>query len=170
MRLNSSPTGSTAGTATVIDGPDQLRQRVAFALSQIMVVSEVGALRQMPYGLASYYDLLVENAFGNFRDLLEEVTLHPAMGVYLSMLGNQKPDTERNISPDENYARELMQLFTIGLVELNVDGTLRTDAQGEEIPTYDQNIIEGFAPRIHRLELCGRRQLQSGTPHQWRPR
>lgn len=129
----------------VIDGPDQLRQRVAFALSQIMVVSEVGALRQMPYGLAGYYDVLVENAFGNFRELLEEVTLHPAMGVYLSMLGNQKPDPERNISPDENYARELMQLFTIGLVELNVDGTVRTDAQGQEIPTYDQNIIEGFA-------------------------
>ena len=129
----------------VIDGPDQLRQRVAFALSQIMVVSEVGALRQMPYALADYYDVLTENAFGNFRDLLEEVTLHPAMGVYLSMLGNQKPDTERNISPDENYARELMQLFTIGLVELNGDGTVRTDAQGEEIPTYDQNIIEGFA-------------------------
>ena len=129
----------------VIDGPDQLRQRVAFALSQIMVVSEVGALRQMPYGLADYYDVLAENAFGNFRELLEEVTLHPAMGVYLSMLGNQKPDPERNISPDENYARELMQLFTIGLVELNVDGTVRTDAQGQEIPTYDQNIIEGFA-------------------------
>ena len=129
----------------VIDGQDQLRQRVAFALSQIMVVSEVGALRQMPYGLAGYYDVLAENAFGNFRELLEEVTLHPAMGIYLSMLGNQKPDPERNISPDENYARELMQLFTIGLVELNVDGTVQTDAQGQEIPTYDQNIIEGFA-------------------------
>ena len=129
----------------VIDGPDQLRQRVAFALSQIMVVSQVGALRQMPYGLADYYDVLAENAFGNFRELLEEVTLHPAMGVYLSMLGNEKPDPERNISPDENYARELMQLLTIGLVELNVDGTVRTDAQGQDIPTYDQNIIEGFA-------------------------
>ena len=129
----------------VIDGPDQLRQRVAFALSQIMVVSEVGALRQLPYALAGYHDLLAENAFGNFRELLEEVTLHPAMGVYLSMLGNQKPNPERNISPDENYARELMQLFTIGLVELNVDGTVRTDARGREIPTYDQDIIEGFA-------------------------
>lgn len=129
----------------VVDGPDQLRQRVAFALSQIMVVSEVGALRQAPYGLAGYYDLLVENAFGNFRDLLEDVTLHPSMGVYLSMLGNQRADPDRNISPDENYAREMMQLFTIGLVELNLDGTVRTDAQGEEIPTYNQDIIEGFA-------------------------
>ena len=79
--------------------PDQLRQRVVFALSQIMVVSEVGALRQAPYGLADYYDVLARNAFGNFRDLMEEVTLHPSMGVYLSMLGNQKPDPERNISP-----------------------------------------------------------------------
>lgn len=129
----------------VIDGPDQLRQRVAFALSQTMVVSEIGALRQMPYALAGYYDLLVNNAFGNFRELLEEVTLHPAMGVYLSMLGNQRPDPERNISPDENYAREMMQLFTIGLAELNLDGTLRTDAGGREIPTYNQDIIEGFA-------------------------
>ena len=125
--------------------PDQLRQRVAFALSQIMVVSEVGALRQSPYGLADYYDVLARNAFGNFRDLMEEVTLHPSMGVYLSMLGNQKPDPERNISPDENYAREFMQLFTIGLVELNMDGTMRLDAEGEAIPTYDQDIIEGFA-------------------------
>lgn len=129
----------------VIDGPDQLRQRVAFALSQIMVVSEVGALRQAPYGLAGYYDMLVENAFGNFRDLLEDVTLHPSMGVYLSMLGNQRADPDRNISPDENYAREMMQLFTIGLVELNLDGTARTDARGREIPTYNQDIIEGFA-------------------------
>ena len=125
--------------------PDQLRQRVAFALSQIMVVSEVGALRQAPYGLADYYDVLARNAFGNFRDLMEEVTLHPSMGVYLSMLGNQKPDPERNISPDENYAREFMQLFTIGLVELNMDGAMRLDAEGEAIPTYDQDIIEGFA-------------------------
>ena len=129
----------------VIDGPDQLRQRVAFALSQIMVVSEVGALRQAPYGLAGYYDMLAENAFGNFRDLLEDVTLHPSMGVYLSMLGNQRADPGRNISPDENYAREMMQLFTIGLIELNLDGTARTDARGREIPTYNQDIIEGFA-------------------------
>ena len=128
-----------------ITGPDQLRQRVAFALSQIMVVSEFGGLRQMPYGLADYYDTLARNAFGNFRELIEEVTLHPAMGVYLSMLGNQRPNSARNISPDENYARELMQLFTIGLVELNTDGTVRTDARGRPIPTYDQDIVEGFA-------------------------
>lgn len=129
----------------VLSGPDQLRQRVAFALSQIMVVSEFGGLNQMPYGLADYYDILVRNAFGNYRDLIEEVTLHPAMGVYLSMLGNQGPDPDRNISPDENYARESMQLFSIGLVELNLDGTVRMDAQGLPIPTYSQDVVEGFA-------------------------
>ena len=128
-----------------LSGNDQLRQRVAFALSEIMVVSQLGALQQAPYSLASYYDMLAENAFGNFRDLLEDVTLHPAMGVYLSMLGNEKPNAALNIRPDENYARELMQLFTIGLVELNIDGSVKLDNQGMAIPTYNQQIIEGFA-------------------------
>ena len=128
-----------------IAGPDQLRQRVAFALSEIMVVSQQSTLQNMPYALSDYYDLLARNAFGDFRKLVEEVTLHPAMGVYLNMLGNQKPDAARNIRPDENYARELMQLFTVGLVELNPDGTVKKDAQGQPIPTYDQSVIEGFA-------------------------
>lgn len=128
-----------------VTGPDQLRQRVAFALSQLFVVSQVGALEQAPYALASFYDLLTTQAFGNFRELLEDVTLHPAMGVYLSMLGNQRPDPARNIRPDENYARELMQLFTIGLVELELDGTPKLDTSGRPIPTYDQAVIEGFA-------------------------
>jgi uncharacterized protein (DUF1800 family) len=128
-----------------INGQDQLRQRVAFALSEIMVVSQVGALGNLPYSVASYYDLLATRGLGNFRDLIEAVTLHPAMGVYLSMLGNQRPNAAANIRPDENYARELMQLFTIGLVELEVDGTVRLDAMGQPIPTYTQRIIEGFA-------------------------
>jgi uncharacterized protein (DUF1800 family) len=128
-----------------VAGSDQLRQRVAFALSEIMVVSQVGALANQPYSLASYYDLLATRGLGNFRDLIEAVTLHPAMGVYLSMLGNQKPNPAANIRPDENYARELMQLFTIGLVELAIDGTPRLDDAGQPIPTYTQPIIEGFA-------------------------
>ena len=128
-----------------LHGDDQLRQRVAFALSEIMVVSQQGALIEAAFSLASYYDLLVENAFGNYRDLIEDVTLHPAMGVYLSMLGNERPDPASNIRPDENYARELMQLFSIGLVELNGDGSVRLDRQNQAIPTYDQSIIEGFA-------------------------
>jgi uncharacterized protein (DUF1800 family) len=129
----------------VVNGDDQLRQRVAFALSEIMVVSQVGALIDHTYSLADYYDMLAHNAFGNYRDLIEEVTLHPAMGVYLSMLGNEKPNPALNIRPDENYARELMQLFSIGLVELNNDGSVRLDGFGQPIPTYDQPVIEGFA-------------------------
>lgn len=129
----------------VLWGEDQLRQRVAFALSEIMVVSQLGALNNSPFALADYYDVLARNAFGNYRDLLEEVTLHPAMGVYLSMLGNEKPDVALNIRPDENYAREVMQLFSVGLVELNIDGSTRLDGNNQPIPTYDQATIEGFA-------------------------
>ncbi len=128
-----------------LHGPDQLRQRVAFALSEIMVVSQLGVLGNFTYALADYYDVLSRNAFGNYRNLIEEVTLHPAMGIYLSMLGNEKPNAELNIRPDENYARELMQLFSIGLVELNPDGTEILDSNGNPIPTYDQAVIEGFA-------------------------
>jgi uncharacterized protein (DUF1800 family) len=131
--------------ANVLQGDDQLRQRVAFALSEIFVVSQVGALLNLPNATASFHDMLARNAFGNFRVLLEDVTLHPAMGVYLSMLGNQKAVTGTNLRPDENYAREMMQLFSIGLVELNMDGSVRTDAGGQAIPTYNQNVIEGFS-------------------------
>ncbi len=129
----------------VINGDDQLRQRVAFALSEIMVVSQLGALIDAPYSVADFHDKLAEHAFGNYRDLLQTVTLHPAMGIYLSMLGNEKPNPSLNIRPDENYARELMQLFSIGLTELNEDGTPALDSANREIPTYDQAVIEGFA-------------------------
>jgi uncharacterized protein (DUF1800 family) len=128
-----------------LHGDDQLRQRVAFALSEILVTSQLGVLGDLTYSLGDYYDVLSRNAFGNYRDLLEEVTLHPAMGMYLSMLGNEKPDPANNIRPDENYARELMQLFSIGLVELNGDGSVVVDGQGQAVPTYDQATIEGFA-------------------------
>lgn len=125
---------------------DQLRQRVAFALSEIFVVSEFnGVLFDSPDALTNYYDVLIKNAFSNYRQLLEEITLSPAMGVYLSILGNEKPDVERNIRPDENYAREVMQLFSIGLVELNMDGTQKLDANNQPIPSYDQDVIKGFA-------------------------
>ena len=127
-----------------VNGEDQLRQRVANALSQIFVVSESGNLSKTPDGLAHYYDLLSNHAFGNFRELMEAVTLNPAMGVYLSMLGNEKPNEVLNIRPDENYARELMQLFTIGLVELNIDGSVVL-VGGQPVPTYNQAVIEGFA-------------------------
>ncbi|MCF2859827.1 DUF1800 domain-containing protein [Pseudoalteromonas sp. SMS1] len=129
-----------------LSAPDQLRQRVAFALSEIFVVSDANsALRGEPEGMTHYYDMLLKNAFGNFRTLLESVTLSPAMGVYLSHLGNEKADLEKNIRPDENYAREVMQLFTIGLDELNLDGTKKLDNNGNAIPTYTQTEIGGFA-------------------------
>ena len=128
-----------------MQGDDQLRQRVAFALSEIMVASENSVFAQDTLGIALYYDILAENAFGNFRELLEDVTLSPIMGLYLSMLGNQRANVELNIRPDENYAREVMQLFSIGLVELNNDGTIILDGNGSPIPTYDQDTIEAFA-------------------------
>lgn len=123
---------------------DQLRQRVAFALSELLVVSDQGVLESTPKGLANFYDLLAEHAFGNYRDLLEDVTLSPIMGHYLSMFKNRKPDPDANIRPDENYAREIMQLFSIGLVQLAPDGTVVLQ-DGQPIPTYDQETIRGFA-------------------------
>ena len=128
-----------------LNGSDQLRQRVAWALSQIFVVSQVGALQNLPNATADFYDMLARDAFGDYRKLLEDVTLHPAMGVYLSMLGNQKAVAGTNLRPDENYAREVMQLMSIGLVELNIDGSVKLDGGGQPVPTYDQSIIEGFA-------------------------
>ena len=130
----------------VLQSDDQLRQRVAFALSEILVVSDENSdLRAQPEGMITYYDLLLKHAFGNFRELLEEVTLSPIMGTYLSHLGNEKADEALNIRPDENYAREVMQLFTIGLDELNLDGTAKLDANGNSIATYGQAQIQGFA-------------------------
>lgn len=130
----------------VLQSDDQLRQRVAFALSEILVVSDENSdLRAQPEGMITYYDLLLTHAFGNFRDLLEDITLSPIMGTYLSHLGNEKADEALNIRPDENYAREVMQLFTIGLEELNLDGSAKLDASGNTIATYGQTQIEGFA-------------------------
>lgn len=147
-----------------VNGDDQLRQRVAFALSEIFVVSQQGALVSFPYALADYYDLLAENAFGNYRDLIEAVTLHPAMGIYLSMLGNEKPNAALNIRPDENYARELMQLFSIGLVRLNPDGSPMLDAQSQSIPTYDQSVIEGFAHVFTGWNFAGATSFEFAGP------
>ncbi len=128
-----------------IQADDQLRQRVAFALSEIFVISASDGLGDEQLGLANYYDILLRNAFGNYRDLIEDITLNPVMGEYLSMKGNRKPDAEQNIRPDENYARELLQLFSIGLSQLNPDGSVKLDAEGVPVPTYDQNVVESFA-------------------------
>ena len=124
---------------------DFLRHRLAFALSEIFVISTETELGNFGYGLASFYDILYLNAFGNFRDILREVTLHPCMGFYLSHLNNPRSIPEENIHPDENYAREVMQLFSIGLYELNPDGSRKLDANGDFIPTYGQDEITEFA-------------------------
>jgi uncharacterized protein (DUF1800 family) len=127
--------------------PDQLRQRVAFALSEHFVVSQnKSLLSQVPFGMAAYYDMLGRDGLGNFRQLLEDVTLSPMMGEYLDMRGNKKADPARGTNPNENYGREILQLFTIGLNQLWPDGTLKLDAKsGQPIPTYAQDTVVNFA-------------------------
>jgi len=124
---------------------DLLRQRVAYSLSQILVTSINSDLRDWAESLSSYYDIFINNAFGNYKDILLQVAKHPAMGYYLSHLNNPKTDLENNIRPDENFAREIMQLFTIGLYQLNQDGTRILDGNGNPIPTYDNDDIKEMA-------------------------
>jgi uncharacterized protein (DUF1800 family) len=126
-----------------LNGPDQLRQRVAFALSQILVVSS-NDINDGP-GLALYADILTRNAFGNYRALLDEVTLSPAMGNYLDMVNNDKPNLVTGRQANENYARELLQLFSIGLVKLYPNGTPKRDGNGVPLATYGQDEVEGLA-------------------------
>ncbi|HWQ36596.1 MAG TPA: DUF1800 family protein [Blastocatellia bacterium] len=128
-----------------VTGRDQLRQRVSFALGEILVVSFNSNLDNEQYAIASYVDTLNRDAFGNFRQLLEDVTLHPAMGRYLDHLQNDKEDPATGRNPNENYAREVLQLFTIGLYKLHPDGSLMLDGSGLPIPTYDQSVVKGFA-------------------------
>ena len=129
-----------------VNGNDQLRQRVAFALSQFFVISDASDnVGYSHLAVSDYYDTLAVNAFGSHRALLEEVALQPLMGRYLGMLQNEKANPSRNTEPDENFAREVMQLFSIGLVELNLDGTPKRDAAGNTIPTYNNEVITNFA-------------------------
>lgn len=126
-----------------LTGPDQLRQRVAFALSQIFVVS---ALKTgQPRQIVPYENLLLTDALGNFVDLFRDVTLSPTMGVYLDMVNSDLANAVTGTAPNENYAREMMQLFSIGTVLLNVDGTPQLDSTGRPIPTYDQPTIAELA-------------------------
>lgn len=127
-----------------LTGPDQLRQRMAFALSEIFVISAVdGSVGQQSRAMAAWLDMLGANAFGNYRDLLESVTLHPLMGLYLSWLKNRKPDSSGRV-PDQNYAREVMQLFSIGLVKLNTDGTPQL-VNGATVETYVPADVVGLS-------------------------
>ena len=145
------PTGTSLGQNEFFEsfwkqattGDDQLRQRMTYALSQIFVISmQDNGVGEHPMLAASFYDMLGTNAFGNYRTLLESVALHPAMGVYLTSLHNSKESGER--TPDENFAREVMQLMSIGLYELNADGTQKL-VNGEPVETYSSADIRGMA-------------------------
>jgi uncharacterized protein (DUF1800 family) len=127
-----------------VTGEDQLRQRVAFALSQIWVVSAEGGV-PLAYAYPPYWRLFRDNAFGNYRDLIRAVTLSPAMGCYLNMANNNKADPNKGTSANENYARESMQLFTLGLTELHPDGTPVLDQNNNPIPIYDQTVVTNMA-------------------------
>lgn len=155
-------------------GKDQLRQRVSLALLELFVVSanSDAVLFHRSDALASYLDLLAANAFGNYRTLLEQVTLSPTMGHYLSMLQNEKENTSTGRLPDENYAREVMQLFSIGKWMLNNDGTRMKDPAGQDIPTYGQDEIMGTARALTGWSWAGpdtseirwRGDLNNGVP------
>ncbi len=124
-------------------GEDQLRQRVALALHEILVVS--GLKVTQPSAMGRYLNLLALNAFGNYRTVLRELTLNPAMGHYLDMVNNDRPNAAGTVSPNENYAREVLQLFSTGVDLLDPDGSLQLDRDGNPIPTYSQDTIEEFA-------------------------
>ena len=126
-----------------VHGQDQLRQRVALALHEIFVIS--GVEESNPAQMVPYLRVLQQGAFGNFRQLMRDVTLNVAMGEYLDMRNNDKANPVTGTLANENYARELLQLFTIGLVQLNLDGTVKTDSKGVPLPTYDQKTVQEFA-------------------------
>ncbi|MBL0122809.1 MAG: DUF1800 family protein [Betaproteobacteria bacterium] len=125
-------------------GQDELRARMSFALTEIMVISNIAPDLE-PDAMSSYMDMINARAFGNYRDLLGAVALHPAMGYYLNMLGSEKEDAAKQKFPNENFAREVLQLFSVGLNQLNADGTRKLDAAGVPLPTYDESVVKGFA-------------------------
>jgi uncharacterized protein (DUF1800 family) len=130
-----------------VNAPDQLRQRVSFTLSEIFVISTQAAALSGNSSqiVAAYQDMLSQGAFGSFRDLIEAISRSAQMGVYLTYFKNNKEDPASGVHPDENYAREIMQLFTVGLVMLNPDGTPQLDGNGKPIPTYGLPEVENLA-------------------------
>lgn len=150
-----------------VTAPDQLRQRVAFALSEVLVVSEFGVLSSS--GLSHYYDTLLVHSFGNFRDALKAVTLNPAMGNYLDMRHNDKANPSLGTLPNENYAREFMQLFSVGLMRLWPDGTLVLDSQDEPVPTYNQDVVMGVARVFTGWNYYQPNQGNGRLPVEWSP-
>lgn len=145
-QLERSQLRSDAFWEVIVNAKDQLRQRVAFALSQILVISDRDpALENRVRGFAHYHDTLLKHSFGNYRQLLSDIALNPMMGDFLSSRRNEKAEPDLNIEPDENFARELMQLFTIGLDQLENDGTRKRDSNGQRLLAYDQQDVMNFA-------------------------
>ncbi len=149
--------------------PDLLRWRVALGLSEIFVTSRISANEGYPYASSSYYDMLLENCFTNYRNIIEKVTYHPSMAVYLTFMNNHATDSYNGklTFPDENYARELMQLFSIGLFQLNLDGTEKKDTNGKSIPTYNNNDIGGLAKVFTGLSWGDSRYLGDKLKDNW---
>ena len=131
----------------IMAAPDGVRRRMALALSEFFVVGGAGisTISWSMFAMGAYWDVLCKNAFGNFRTLLEDITLNIAMGEYLNTLGNQKEDAKSGRLPDENYAREVMQLFTIGLLQLNIDGTPKMGGNGLPLETFTQSDVSNLA-------------------------
>src|SRR5579863_9367225 len=130
-----------------VTGQDQLRQRIAFALSQIFVVSQTSGVSPA-YAYPPYWRIFRDNAFGNYRDVIKAVTLSPAMGRYLNMANNNKANSAKGTAANENHARELMQLFTLGLTQLNSNGTPVLDQNNNPVPTYNQAIVTNLAKAL----------------------
>jgi uncharacterized protein (DUF1800 family) len=150
-----------------VTSTDQLRQRAAYAWSQIFVVSDKNdAFTNATTALTDFYDTLLQHALGNFRDLLKAVTFHSCMAVYLTYLGNQKADPTGTRRPDENYAREIMQLFTIGLHLLNNDGTPQL-RDGQPIPTYDNDDVRELARVFKGMHWAGHETNFEWGPQEW---
>jgi uncharacterized protein (DUF1800 family) len=159
---------------------DSMRKRIALGLSEFFVASMQSAeFTWRSHAYAQYWDILVKNAFGNFRDLLEDVTLSPAMGYYLNTKGNQKENQATGRVPDENYGREVMQLFTIGLYKLNLDGSEQTDGSGAKLESYTQSdvtniarVFTGYdfdAPNTERIMPVGETYFVEGKQFTTRP-
>lgn len=153
----------------IMTASDRLRWRISLALSQIFVTSRVSAFDNNPYALASYYDMLNRNAFTTYRSLLDSITYHPTMAVYLTYMNNHATDTTdgRQIYPDENYAREIMQLFSIGLHQLNANGTEKKAPNGNPIPTYNNEDIAGLAKVFTGLSWHNSRYLGENNTNLW---
>ena len=163
--VNSETGWDPAIWSQLISAPDQLRQRVGMALLDMLVVGIGGInLNWKQFAMAAYADVLWDNAFGNYRQILDGITFNAAMGSFLTFLGNRKANATTGAQPDENYARELMQLFTLGLYQLNMDGSVKTGG-GAALETYTPADVSGLARVFTGLNLAN---STSTTPDRYK--